>query len=264
MEWTKFILEECDKNNSPVILGVSESAIQYMGGYNVVASMIKSLHDSLKISVPVAIHLDHGSSFLSCKQAIEVGFTSVMIDASKYSLEENIKITKQVVEYAKQKNVTVEAEIGHIGGSEDNISSDIAYAKVEDCILLYEQANIDFLAPALGSVHGLYKGEPRIDFVRMKEISEKINIPLVLHGGTGLSDDIIKESIQNGICKVNINTELQLEWANGVRDYILKNLNIYDPRKIIKAGEINMKLAIKNKILLLGSNDKTGGKNEMY
>lgn len=264
LEWIKFILEECDNNNSPVILGVSEGAIQYMGGYNVVTSMIKNLHDSLEISIPVAIHLDHGSSFLSCKKAIEAGFTSVMIDASKYSLEENIEITKQVVEYAIQKDITVEAEIGHIGGSEDNISSDIAYAKVEDCVSLYEQTNIDFLAPALGSVHGLYKGEPRIDFIRMKQISEKTDIPLVLHGGTGLSDDIIKESIQNGICKVNINTELQIEWSNGVKAYILKNPDIYDPRKIIKAGENNMKLAIKNKILLLGSNNKTGGKNEMY
>lgn len=264
LEWTKFILEECNKNNSPVILGVSEGAIQYIGGYSVVVNMIRSLHDSLEVSIPVAIHLDHGSSFLSCKEAIDAGFTSVMIDASKYSLEENIEITKQVVEYAEKNNVTVEAEIGHIGGNEDNISSDIAYAKVEDSISLYEQTKIDFLAPALGSVHGLYKGEPKIDFVRMKEISEKINIPLVLHGGTGLSDNIIKESIKNGICKVNINTELQIEWSKGLKDYIEENPNIYDPRKIIKAGEKNMKLAIKNKILLLGSNNKTGGKNEMY
>lgn len=264
LEWAKFILEECNENNSPVILGVSESAIEYIGGYTVVASMVKSLHDSLKISIPVAIHLDHGSSFLSCKKAIDSGFTSVMIDASRYSLEENIKITKQVVEYAKKYNVTVEAEIGHIGGSEDNISSSIAYAKVEDSAALYEQTKVDFLAPALGSVHGLYKGEPKIDFVKMKEISERIDIPLVLHGGTGLSNDIIKESIKNGICKVNINTELQIAWAKGLKDYIEENPNIYDPRKIIKAGEKNMKWAIKNKILLLGSNNKTGGKNEMY
>lgn len=264
LEWAKFILEECNENNSPVILGVSESAIEYIGGYTVVASMVKSLHDSLKISIPVAIHLDHGSSFLSCKKAIDSGFTSVMIDASRYSLEENIKRTKQVVEYAKKYNVTVEAEIGHIGGSEDNISSSIAYAKVEDSAALYEQTKVDFLAPALGSVHGLYKGEPKIDFVKMKEISERIDIPLVLHGGTGLSNDIIKESIKNGICKVNINTELQIAWAKGLKNYIEENPNIYDPRKIIKAGEKNMKWAIKNKILLLGSNNKTGGKNEMY
>ena len=179
-EWTKFILEECDKNNSPVILGVSEGAIQYIGGYSVVVSMIKSLHDSLKISIPVSIHLDHGNSFLSCKEAIDAGFTSVMIDASKYNLEENIEITKQVVEYANKNNVTVEAEIGHIGGNEDDISSDISYAKLEDSVSLYEETKIDFLAPALGSVHGLYKGEPKIDFVRMKEISEKINMQYLI------------------------------------------------------------------------------------
>lgn len=216
LEWAKYILEECEKNNSPVILGVSEGAIKYMGGYNVVSCLVKGLIKDLNISIPVALHLDHGSSFESCKKAIDADFTSVMIDASKASLEENISITKKVVKYARRRNVSVEAEIGRIGGSEDDMASDIWYATVEDSFKLFKETKIDFLAPALGSVHGLYKGKPKINFERMKEINKKLNIPLVLHGGTGLPDDIIKESVQNGISKVNINTELQIAWSKGL------------------------------------------------
>ena len=168
LEWTRYILEECNRLKSPVILGVSEGAIRYMGGYKVVANLVKNLDEELNIQIPVAIHLDHGSSVESCKKAVDAGFTSVMIDASKYSLEENIDMTKQVVEYARIKNITIEAEIGHIGGSEDNMSSEIAYAKVDDALSLYNETKIDFLAPALGSVHGLYKGEPCLDFDKMK------------------------------------------------------------------------------------------------
>ena len=137
LEWTRYILEECNRLKSPVILGVSEGAIRYMGGYKVVANLVKNLDEELNIQIPVAIHLDHGSSVESCKKAVDAGFTSVMIDASKYSLEENIDMTKQVVEYARIKNITIEAEIGHIGGSEDNMSSEIAYAKVDDALKLY-------------------------------------------------------------------------------------------------------------------------------
>lgn len=252
LEWTRFILEECNRLNSPVILGVSEGAIKYMGGYNVVVSMVKSLYYDLDINVPVCLHLDHGSSVESCKKAIDSGFTSVMIDASKYDLETNISITKEVVDYAKRFNVTVEAEIGSIGGSEDNIKSDLAYAKVEDAIKLYEETNIDFLAPALGSVHGLYKGEPKLDFDKMKEISLKTNIPLVLHGGSGIDDEKIKKAIDCGICKLNINTELQIAWSNEVRKFIQVS-NAYDPRKIIKAGEEELKKVIQYKLELLGS-----------
>jgi len=252
LEWTRFILEECNKNNSPVILGVSEGACKYMGGFNVISAMVKELVKSLDIKVPVALHLDHGSSIESCINAIDNGFTSVMIDASKYELEENIRITKEVVEYAKKYNVTVEAEVGHIGGTEDGNTSELAYAKVEDAVRLYKETNIDSIAPALGSVHGLYKGEPKLDFDKMKEIAELTSIPLVLHGGTGIDDEKIRKAIESGICKLNINTELQIEWTNEVKKYI-NSTDEYDPRKIIKSGEVAIKNAIKNKIELLGS-----------
>lgn len=255
LEWTRFILEECNSNNSPVILGVSEGASKYMGGFKVVADMVKDLDKSLNISVPVAIHLDHGSSAESCISAIDAGFTSVMIDASKFEIEKNISITKQVVEYAKKYNITVEAEVGHIGGTEDGNTDELAYAKVEDAVKLYRDTNIDSLAPALGSVHGLYKGEPKLDFVKMKEISDIVKAPLVLHGGTGIDDEKIRKAIESGICKLNINTELQIEWTNAVREF-LKVSNEYDPRKVIKSGESAIKNAVKHKIELLGSVNK--------
>lgn len=253
LEWAKYILEECQKNLSPVILGVSESAIQYMGGYNVVSNMIKSIVTDLKITIPVGLHLDHGKSIESCKNAINAGFTSVMIDASKHNLEKNIEIVKEVCEYAKKYNISVEAEIGNIGGSEDNLKSDVYFAKVEDCLELYNSTKIDMLAPALGSVHGLYKEKPNLNFKRMKEISKKLNIPLVLHGATGLSDNEIKEAILSGTSKININTELQIEWSKAVRIYLENNKTVYDPRKIISSGEQNLKKAISNKLHIIDS-----------
>lgn len=244
LEWTKYILEECNKLNIPVILGVSEGATKYMGGFLVVSSMVKAMIKSLKIEIPVCLHLDHGSSFESCKDAIDAGFTSVMIDGSKYKLSENINLTKMVVDYAHQKQISVEAEVGHIGGSEDNISSNILNATLEDCITLYENTKIDSLAPALGSVHGFYKGEPNLDFKTMKEINEAIPIPLVLHGGTGIPEEKIVQAISSGISKININTDLQATWSKAVREYLNSNNEVYDPRRIIGSGED----AIKNKI----------------
>lgn len=256
LEWTKYILETCEEMKSPVILGVSEGAARYMGGFNVISNLVNGLIKDLKINIPVCLHVDHGSSYEICKSAINSGFTSVMIDASKYSLEENIKITKSVVEYAKKFNVTVEAEIGHIGGSEDSITSDIAYAKTNDVIKLVKETNVDLIAPALGSVHGLYKGEPKLDFERMKEINKLIKIPLVLHGGTGIYDFQIKKAISCGISKININTDLQIVWSNSVKKFLEQNPKVYDPRKIIGSGEQSMKAKIKEKILLFGSNNK--------
>lgn len=256
LEWARFILEECEANKSPVILGVSEGAKKYMGGFYTVYNMVRGLISDLDISIPVVLHLDHGSTVEVCKEALENGFTSVMYDGSKLSLEENLKNTKEVVEYAKNYNASVEAEIGHIGGEEDGVADILAYATVEDATRLGLETGIDFLAPALGSVHGIYKGEPKLDFVRMEKIKEITNLPLVLHGGSGIPDDLIKKGISCGICKLNINTELQQAWTKGVREFLSTNDTVYDPRKIIKSGEKSMKEAIKAKIELLGSNNK--------
>lgn len=253
LEWTKYVLEECEANRSSVILGASEGAIKYMGGYNVVKSLVESLVKDLNITVPVVLHLDHGSSFESCKKAIDAGFTSVMIDASSFELDKNIEITKKTVEYAHTRHVTVEAEVGHIGGTEDNVTAEIAYAKVEDAIELVEKTNIDFFAPALGSVHGPYKGEPKLDFEKMKIIGEETKVPLVLHGGSGIPDEMIIKAIENGICKININTELQITWHEAVKNFVLQNSDKYDPRKVIGSGEVKIKEAVKEKILLLNS-----------
>lgn len=256
LEWTRYILEACEEMKSPVILGVSEGAAKYMGGYYTVVSLVKGLVHDLKITVPVSIHLDHGSSVESCKKAIDAGFTSVMIDASKYSLEENIKITSEVVDYAHLNDVSVEAEIGHIGGVEDGVSADIMYARLEDCMELVRETSLDVLAPALGSVHGIYKGEPKLDFDRMLEISLKCDLPLVLHGGSGIPDDKIKKAVECGVTKLNINTDLQLVWTYDVRKFLNENADVYDPRKVIKSGEGAIKDKIREKIVLLGSQDR--------
>ena len=256
LEWTRFILEQCQELKTPVILGVSEGAIKYMGGYKTVSNLVRALISDLTITIPVALHLDHGSSYESCVKAIDNGFTSVMIDASKYPLAENINITKQVVMYAKDKNVTVEAEVGAVGGEEDGVANELAYAKVEDATKLVDETNIDFLAPALGSVHGIYKGEPKLDFERMVKIHELTRLPLVLHGGSGIPDELIKKAISCGITKVNINTELQLAWSKAVRLFLNENSEVYDPRKVIKSGEKALKEMVTQKVNLFGSNNK--------
>lgn len=256
LEWAKFILEECEANKSPVILGISEGAIKYMGGYKTVANMIKALIADLKITIPVAIHLDHGSSVESCLSAISAGFSSVMIDASRNSLDLNIELTSKVVKVAHKYSVTVESEVGTISGSEDGITGSETFATIEECMTMYNKTKIDALAPALGSVHGLYKGEPNLQFKRMLEISNKIPTPLVLHGGSGIPDDKIREAINCGIAKINVNTELQIAWAKDVRHFLATDSRTYDPRKVIKAGEKGLKKTVREKILLFGSNEK--------
>ena len=249
LEWTKTILEKCNEMNLPVILGVSEGAIKYMGGCNTVVGMVKGLIKDLNIQIPVCLHVDHGQSFELCKKAIDAGFTSVMIDASKYPLDENFKITKEVVDYAHEKNVTVEVEVGHIGGTEDNITSNANNATLEDCLEI-SKTGIDSLAPALGSVHGLYKGKPNLDFKTMKEINDNLEIPLVLHGGTGIPDNDIKKAIECGISKININTELQIAWHNDVVKFVKEFESVYDPRKVIGSGKNAMLKAIEDKNIL--------------
>ena len=253
LEWTKYILEEAQELETDIILGVSEGAIKYMGGYNVVFSIVDSLVKDLGININVCLHLDHGSTFESCKKAVDAGFTSIMIDASKYPIEDNIKLTKEVVDYAHSKGVTVEAEIGRISGTEDNLYNEKYNASLEECILLVTETGIDFLAPALGSVHGLYNGEPNLDFATMKQLKQKLNIPLVLHGGTGICESDVKKAITCGICRINFKTELQIAWTKGIKDFMNSNENIYDPRKIISSGEKNIKQIVREKIRILSN-----------
>ena len=251
LEWTKIILEFCEKKQVPVILGVSEGAIKYMGGYNVVANLVKSLIYDLKITIPVCLHLDHGSSIENCKMAIDAGFTSVMIDASKYDYNENVRITKEVSDYAHSNNVTVEAEIGHVGGIEDNVSNNILLVDYDECIKFVNDTNIDSLAPAIGTVHGIYKGELKIDYDLIEKLNNSLSIPLVMHGGSGLSNEILKKAILKGISKININSDIQYVWHEGVKDFINNNPNIYDPRKVIYSGKNNIESLIEDKINIL-------------
>ena len=250
LEWTKYILEKCEELDIPVILGVSEGAAKYMGGFNVIYGMVSGLIKDLDITIPVCLHVDHGQSFETCKKAIDAGFTSVMIDASKLELKENIKTTKKVVDYAHLHRVSVEAEVGHIGGTEDNISSSVTNATLDECVKLYTETGIDAIAPALGSVHGFYKGEANLDFDRMEKINETLPIPLVLHGGSGIPDDKIKKAIACGTSKINVNTELQAAWSSAVREFLKNDDKAYDPRKVIGSGEQAIKDKIEEKVKL--------------
>lgn len=245
LEWTKYILEECNLNNSPVIIGVSQRTVEYMGGYKVVASIIKEFDNELNLTIPVVIHLDHGENFEECKKAIDNGFTSVMIDASSLPIDENIEITKKVVEYAEKYTVTVEAEIGSIG---NNVN---LYTNVEEAINFVKETNIDSLAPAIGSVHGIYKEAVLLDIELCKKISKATNLPLVLHGGSGIDELNLKDVVNAGISKININTELQIVWANAMKKYLIENKTEYDPRKIIGSGEKEIKRIIREKINIL-------------
>ncbi|MGL4818509.1 MAG: class II fructose-bisphosphate aldolase [Bacilli bacterium] len=256
LEWTQAILAAAQEENSPVILGVSEGAARYMGGFKTVVMMVQGLLEDMKITVPVAIHLDHGSSFDKCKEAIDAGFTSVMIDASHDPFEQNVATTKSVVEYAHAKGVSVEAELGTVGGQEDDVIGDIMYANPQECKQLVEQTGIDALAPALGSVHGPYKGEPNLGFKEMEEIFTLTNMPLVLHGGTGIPTKDIQRSISLGTAKINVNTENQIAWTKAVQETVAAKPNEYDPRKIIGPGKEAIKATVIGKIREFGSNNK--------
>jgi fructose-bisphosphate aldolase class II len=257
LEWTKAILSTAEEMNSPVILGVSEGAARYMGGFKTVVLMVKGLLEDLNITVDVAIHLDHGSSFENCKKAVDAGFTSVMIDASHHPLEENIQITKQVVDYARSRGVSIEAELGTVGGQEDDVIADgIKYADKNECVRLVKETGIDFLAPALGSVHGPYKGEPVLGFKEMEEIKNATLIPLVLHGGTGIPDEKIQRAISYGTAKINVNTECQLAFTREIRKALNNDLKVYDPRKYIGPAAKGIMAAVKEKINIFGSKDK--------
>ena len=257
LEYTQAILQAAEEEQSPVILGVSEGAARYMSGFKTVVNMVKGLMEDLNITVPVAIHLDHGSSFEKCKEAIDAGFTSVMIDASSQPFEENVRITKEVVDYAHAKGVSVEAELGVVGGQEDDVIADgVIYADPAECKELVDRTGIDCLAPALGSVHGPYKGEPNLGFKEMEEISSQSDLPLVLHGGTGIPLKDIQRSISLGTAKINVNTENQIEGTKTVREVLANDPEVYDPRKYLGPMRETIKQTVIGKMREFGSSQK--------
>lgn len=257
LEYIQAFLQAAEEERSPIILGVSEGAGRYMGGFKVVVAMVKSLIEEYGTTVPVAIHLDHGSSFEKCAEAIHAGFTSVMIDASSKPLEENIATTRKVVELAHIHGVSVEAELGIVGGQEDDVIAEgVIYADPAECKQLVEEAGIDCLAPALGSVHGPYQGEPNLGFAEMKEISELVDVPLVLHGGTGIPTKDIQHAISLGTAKINVNTENQIEQTKVIREYLEENPEDYDPRSYMGPGREAIKAAAIEKMREFGSSGR--------
>jgi len=259
LEFTQAILQAAQQERAPVICGVSEGAAKYMGGYSVVTAMVMALMKEYKITVPVAVHLDHGSSFEACIKAIHAGFTSVMIDGSHHPLAENIALTKRVVEVAHALGVSVEAELGRIAGQEDDLSvteAEQSYAIPDECETLVKATGIDCLAPALGSVHGPYKGKPQLGFQRMEVIGKITGIPLVLHGGTGIPLEDIQRAISLGTAKINVNTENQLAAARAVREALIAKPEMYDPRKYLGPAREAIKEAVVAKIREFGSSGK--------
>ena len=240
LEWTKSILLEAQELNAPVILGVSEGAGKYMAGFKTVADMVKDIHDSMGITVPVALHLDHGS-FEGAKACIEAGFTSVMFDGSHYDFEENLEKSKEIIELAHSKGVSVECEVGGIGGTEDGVTSAGELADPKECATI-AGLGVDFLAAGIGNIHGVYPADwAGLNFTRLDEINHAVNgKPLVLHGGSGIPFEQVHKAITLGVSKVNVNTELQLEFAKATREYIEagkdKEGKGYDPRKLLKPG----------------------------
>ncbi|MBS4178041.1 class II fructose-bisphosphate aldolase [Lederbergia citrea] len=259
LEFTQAILQAAEEEKSPVILGVSEGAARYMGGFKFVVKMVEALMEEYGTTVPVAIHLDHGSSFEACAKAIDAGFTSVMIDGSHFPLDENIELTKKVVELAHIFGVSVEAELGRIGGQEDDLSvddADASYAIPEECDRLVRETGVDCFAPALGSVHGPYKGEPNLGFDRMEEVMNLTGVPLVLHGGTGIPTKDIQRAISLGTAKINVNTENQISSAKAVREVLAADAEMYDPRKYLGPAREAIKETVIGKMREFGSSGK--------
>ena len=254
LEWAKYILEVCEEEKSPVFLGVSAGAAKYMGGFNTVVGMVNGLKKDLNITVPVMLHLDHSPSFELCKEAVDSGFDSIMFDGSKMEYEDNVRTTNMVKDYLNGQ--LLEAEIGKIGGTEDGLTNELCYTSVEEAKDFISKTNIDMLAPALGSVHGIYKGEPNIKTDVMKEIVGETSMPLVLHGGSGIPEETLKEAVNSGIIKANFNTELQIGWHEDVIKFVENNKDVYDPRKVISSGEEGLKKVAREYIRILGSKGK--------
>ena len=260
LEWTKAVLLTAQECNSPVILGVSEGAGKYMTGYKTVAAMVKAMMEELSITVPVALHLDHGS-YEGAKKCIEAGFSSVMFDGSHYAIDENVQKTKEIVELAHSLGISVEAEVGSIGGEEDGVVGRGEVADAAECKMIAD-LGIDFLAAGIGNIHGKYPANWQgLDFEALEAIKNATEgMPLVLHGGTGIPADMIKTAISLGVAKINVNTECQLSFAAATREYIEAGKDQqgkgYDPRKLLAPGFEAIKATVKEKMELFGSTGK--------
>lgn len=260
LEWTKAVLLTAEENNSPVILGVSEGAGKYMGGYKTVVGMVKGMIEDLNITVPVAIHLDHGS-YDGALKSIEAGFTSVMFDGSHYSIEENVAKTKEIVDLAHYKGISVEAEVGSIGGEEDGVVGTGEVADPAECKMIAD-LGIDMLAAGIGNIHGKYpENWAGLSFDTLEAINNATGtMPLVLHGGTGIPADMIQKAISLGVSKINVNTECQLSFAAATREYIESGKDLqgkgFDPRKLLAPGFEAIKATVKEKMELFGSINK--------
>ena len=260
LEWTKSILLTAQELNSPVILGVSEGAGKYMTGFKTVAAMVSAMIDELNITVPVALHLDHGT-YEGCYKCIKAGFSSIMFDGSHYPIEENIDKTKELVKIAHAMGLSLEAEVGSIGGEEDGVVGMGECADPNECKAIAD-LGIDFLAAGIGNIHGKYPANWKgLSFETLAAVQEKTgDLPLVLHGGTGIPADQIKKAISLGVAKINVNTECQLAFAAATRKYIEEGKDEqgkgFDPRKLLAPGAEAIKATVREKIELFGSANK--------
>ena len=257
LEWTKSVLLTAEELQSPVILGVSEGAGKYMTGFGTVAAMVKAMHDELGITVPVALHLDHGT-YEGCYKCIKAGFTSIMFDGSHYPIDENVEKTKELVQVAHAMGMSIEAEVGSIGGEEDGVIGMGECADPKECKMIAD-LGIDFLAAGIGNIHGKYPANWKgLSFETLDAIQQKTGVmPLVLHGGTGIPADMIKKAISLGVAKINVNTECQLSFADATRKYIEAGKDLegkgFDPRKLLAPGAEAIKATVKEKMELFGS-----------
>ncbi len=257
LEWTKSILLTAQELNSPVILGVSEGAGKYMTGFKTVAAMVSAMIDELNITVPVALHLDHGT-YEGCYKCIKAGFSSIMFDGSHYPIEENIEKTKELVKIAHAMGLSLEAEVGSIGGEEDGVVGMGECADPKECKAIAD-LGIDFLAAGIGNIHGKYPANWQgLNFEVLENVKKEVgDMPLVLHGGTGIPADMIKKAISLGVAKINVNTECQLSFAAATREYVEAGKDLqgkgFDPRKLLAPGAEAIKATVKEKMELFGS-----------
>lgn len=257
LEWTKSVLLTAEECKSPVILGVSEGAGKYMTGYKTVAAMVKAMIEELNITVPVALHLDHGS-YEGCLKCVEAGFSSIMFDGSHYAIEENVAKTTELVALAHKNGMSIEAEVGSIGGEEDGVIGKGECADPEECKRIAD-LGVDMLAAGIGNIHGKYPANwEGLSFETLDAIQKLTGeMPLVLHGGTGIPEDMIKKAISLGVAKINVNTECQLSFADATRKYIEAGKDLegkgFDPRKLLAPGAEAIKATVKEKMELFGS-----------